>query len=185
MRTSRSKVLAALAAAIISIVTATLWHGSSAANADSQVTTTAQYPALGAVPADTMKGLQGLYVDVTGAATSAAAPNTAVPLSTAVDLARAAAGRQDTPVSQITASLATVTTEQFGVELQPDPSKPSSIQPAIDHALTWVITFQQVPEHDISGRRGATPAFDPNAHLGTVVVFLSPVTGQVLYGLSF
>ena len=88
---------------------------------------------LAAVPADTVAGLKGLGVDV--ADTALTASSVAVPLGDAVALARAEAGLPDVPADRVIASLATVTTREFGAERESDPSKPSRIEPAIDHQL--------------------------------------------------
>jgi len=85
----------------------------------------------------------------------------------------------------VIASLATVTTREFGAEREPDPSKPSRIEAEIDHHPTWVVTFRSVPERVVSGSFAGGPQPNPADHLGTVVVFISPMTGSFIYGLAF
>lgn len=85
----------------------------------------------------------------------------------------------------MTATLATVTTYDYGKELEPDPTKPSRIDPAIDHQLVWVITLSDIPEFFVSGSIRDTATTVPEEHLVTSVTLVSSVKPEFLYGLSF
>lgn len=101
----------------------------------------------------------------------------------AVDLAQSQTGLQAS-AGGASATLAYVTTHQYGNEAQPDPTKASALTPALNHELAWIVTFTSVPEHDVSGRRGG--GSNPGTgHLGTAFVFISATSpAAVLFGLS-
>lgn len=141
------------------------------------------YPDFAPVPADTVRELAALSVDVTDPGVEQ--DSVAVSLERAVDVARGDAAQSSVGVSQGVASLAIVTTRGFGVDLEPDPTKPPEIQPTIDHELTWVITFTSVPGRVISGRPSGTAQGSAAEYLGTVVIFVSAQTGEFIYGMAF
>jgi hypothetical protein len=134
------------------------------------------YPPYGPVPDDMAKGLTGLSVEMTDAPSI----TVGVSLEDAADVARANMGLTDVPADQMTATIQQVTTNGYGLELEPDPSKPSNIVPAIDHQSVWVITFAhaQVP---VFGRTKDSPT----TTTADVVVFVGAEKPDFLYSLAF
>lgn len=138
------------------------------------------YPEYGPIPDDIVRDLRRREVEIQPASTT----DVAVSLKEAVNVA-CGGPCEGVMTDQVTATLVTVTTYDYGRQLEHDPAKPSRIDPGIDHQLVWVITLSDIPEVLISGspRDRHPPA--PGEHLGTRVTFVSSDRSQFLYALSF
>ncbi len=84
-----------------------------------------------------------------------------------------------------TATLATVTTANYGTELEADPTKPSRIDPAIDKRLTWVLTYASAPM-PLLGKAALERTDDgPSTIDSQVLVLVDPSSGDFLYSIGY
>lgn len=138
------------------------------------------YAAQGSVPYRIMDQLDGFDITVEPVSATALTTLPAVSLEKATDAVRADLGfvNDGVPVS---ATLALVTTGQYGEELEPDPTKPSRIRPALDRRPVWVLTFKDVPVPVI--RKYAEG--ESTTASSDFVAFVDVTTGAVSYALGF
>jgi hypothetical protein len=143
------------------------------------------YPEYGPIPDQVLQGLVRQQVEVADNTARTANAAAAVSLEDGVDVARAELDLGDVPTDLTTATLATVTTHDYGVELEPDPTKPSRIDPTIEDQLVWVITFSDVSERPISGAP-VSPITDAEEDtIVTWVVLVDSDDPEFLLGLAF
>jgi hypothetical protein len=138
---------------------------------------------IAALPGDVVRGLASQAVEVKSVATTAtgvAEAKPSVDLSRAVQVGAAESGLAGSAVPS-SAMLGRVTLTQYGQELQPDPSKPSVIDPIIEDRLAWVITYDSVPIRLYSpyGWKGPDHVDQP------LVTFVDPTTGEFLAAISY
>lgn len=88
----------------------------------------------------------------------------------------------------VSASLQTVTTHEYGRQLESDRSKPSRIAPALDGVEVWVIAFRDVPL-PVLGKTGDATTARRAGELTRVaqdlVAFVDPESGALLYAVSY
>jgi hypothetical protein len=84
-----------------------------------------------------------------------------------------------------TATLATVTTANYGTQLEADPSKPSRIAPAIDKRLTWVLTYDSAPMPLLGKAAAESPNEGPSTVESQVLVLVDPSNGEFLYSIGY
>lgn len=88
--------------------------------------------------------------------------------------------------ANVSATLARVTTHEFGTELGSDPGAPSTIDPRINDELVWVVVFTNVRIIDEGVGRPRAPDVAPSARArhGTVVQIVGSDKASVLFGLT-
>lgn len=78
-------------------------------------------------------------------------------------------------------SLSSVTFENNGREQEPDPSKPSRIQLAVDHRPAWVLRFTGVPVPLLGAYNPEDPeAPPPEAAPSDLIVFIDARSGEFI-----
>lgn len=121
----------------------------------------------------------GLVIDSPGASTNALS-SPSVSSTQAADIGRANFGL-DPDATAATATLATVTVTDMGRPSQPDPSKPATIAPTIDHRTLWVINFPSVQVPALGPVSNGAPRFS-NAGM---IALVDPTTGEFILGQSY
>jgi len=142
------------------------------------------YPRLSAVPGDVLRDVAGFDIQIDPIATSTAqldaAGGSAVTPNKATDVVRARLGLgEEAQADSIT--LATVTTGQYGKELEPDPTKPSRIDPAIKGREAWVVTFSSATM-PLLGKQGYKR---PTTATGPLLALVDHKTGEFLYAIAY
>lgn len=135
------------------------------------------------LPSKVASGLASQHVVVTppGRAESALrAAQPSIDPSDAADIASKETGIAS-GVTPSSAMLANVTFEDYGPQLQPDPSKPSHVDPIINNHRAWVIVYDsaQVP---VYGKHGED---SPHYVTQPLVTFVDPDTGEFLAAISY
>jgi len=80
-------------------------------------------------------------------------------------------------------SLAHLTDELYGEQLEPDPTAPSRIEPRVSNALVWVVEFEGFTPF-VSAPLDAKPSTAAAAN-GHMLVAVDPLTGDVVWGNQF
>lgn len=139
----------------------------------------AAYPVESAVPADVLRGVRPDDIEITEVS-RADRDGSVISLERAADVARGGMGLGGDGEAR-TATLAKVTLGQYGRELEPDPTKPSRIDPIIEDQLAWVVTFDDAPIPVLGPIGAELPAYTRQP----LVVFIDAATGEFLAGLAY
>lgn len=141
------------------------------------------YPRVAPVPSSVVRDVSVYDIEIAPVAdseTKVAALAPAVSAEEATDVVRANLGLDEKAIAG-NASLAQVTTGQYGTELEKDPAKPSRIDPAIQKQLTWVITFSKA-QMPILGKEGYE---GPTVSEGPLLALVDPKSGEMLYAIGY